>query len=164
MKPPKRLTAGLSGKEIIDLANKTQISGFTDVYSLDNIDYARIEARLARGLETCCIVNTAEIAETGEHWLAVHFEAQTSHCTHYDSYGLPPIQKEVYRLCTMTDCCFMWNATPVQDIADKKDVSCGYHALYYLLMTTRFNKPLDYILNTTVVHALSYVDGIIKSV
>ena len=128
----KRLKEGLSGEELTRFCKRYLPESFLSVFSLDNIEYDRIQDRLTQGQATSCIVNTTKASEKGEHWIGVHFTAE-GECEYFDSYGLPPIQAETQRLCEMAPSgCYNWNDEPVQDILDDSSAACGFHVLFYL--------------------------------
>ena len=57
---------------------------------MDDIDYKGISENLQKGLPTCCVINTSDVNEEGEHWVALHVTGK-GHCEYFDSYGLPAI-------------------------------------------------------------------------
>ena len=127
-----RLKEGLSGKEIQDFSKRFLAKDFAGVYSMDNIDLNKIKDKLAKTKHAAsCIVNTSDANEKGEHWVAIHISS-SGRAEYFDSYGLPPIQRQVQQLCYLLATEYDWNDQPVQDIMDESSVACGYHALFYL--------------------------------
>ena len=153
-----RMKEGLSGEELSDFC-KRFIPNFVNVYSMDNIDYELIKQRLLQGKGSSCIVNTSRANEKGEHWVAVHFSDRQGNCEYFDSFGLPPIQRGVQRLCELTPSGYYWNEEgPVQNALDNNSIACGYHVLFYLYAKRRTNLPLHEIVQKYYTKSLANND------
>ena len=150
---------GLSGEELSDFC-KHYIPNFVNVYSMDNIDYELIKQRLLQGKGSSCIINTSKASEKGEHWVAVHFSDYQGNCEYFDSFGLPPIQLGVQRLCELSpSSSYSWNETgPLQDALDNKSIACGYHVLFYLYAKQKTNLSLHEIVQKYYTESLSNND------
>ena len=154
-----RLKEGLSGEELSDFCKRFIPDEFVNVYSMDNIDYELIKQRLSQGKASCCIVNTSRASEKGEHWVGIHFSSQGD-CEYFDSFGLPPIQRGVQRLCELSPSGYYdWNeAGPVQDALDNNGIACGYHVLFFLHVKHETGLSLHEIVHKYYTDSLSTND------
>ena len=75
------------------------------------------------------IVNTDTASEPGEHWVAIYL-ANDSCGEYFDSFGLPPLHKEIIAfLNDHNDNGWVYNTITLQDVSSD---TCGIYTAFYL--------------------------------
>ncbi len=95
----------------------------------------------------CCIANTDNSSEKGEHWVAFWFESPES-CEFFDSYGFPPSTYNFTHNC---------NSTNTKSIQSFGSNVCGEYCLYYLYFKSH-GQSLFHILSSFDSHTPDWND------
>ena len=79
------------------------------------------------------IVNTHKSNQIGEHWFSL-FVPKHGPIEYFDSYGMKPMNKEVYDFIKMNGKQFIYNAKIIQG---GNSINCGKFSLLFLYFRTR---------------------------
>ena len=82
-----------------------------------------------KSIPSAIVANTDPIKSSGQHWIAMYLPAN-SHPMYFDSYGLPPQQKEFKKFLKTCD----YNDIQIQNPFSS---TCGQHAIFFLAMACR---------------------------
>ncbi len=79
------------------------------------------------------IVNTEDSTKPGEHWFAI-YAPKYGKIEYFDSYGLKPINQQVYDFISVNRKKFIYNSKKIQGIDSE---NCGKYAVFYLFFRNR---------------------------
>ena len=124
-KPSKRKDNSLYTSQINAICRQLDIPSYRGAYSYEVIPHMGLENN-----DFCCIMNTDEVSDNGEHWIALVGRKGTIY--HFDPFGLPCINRLIQ--CWMRDSfkTVKMNDFPIQDHSDTTLTSCGYHCILYI--------------------------------
>ena len=115
-----------------ELYNKLKcLDSFIDVVPCDRIpNYSKLPASM--------IINTDKHNQKGEHWVGIY--VSTKNIGYYfDSYGLPPINKEINDYLNRNTNGWKFNQRPIQGLDSNK---CGQFSVLFIIL-----KTIGYTLN-----------------
>jgi len=90
------------------------------------------------------IINTHSSNRPGEHWVAVTFN-RNGDATYFDSYGLPPLDKEITNFITQNSPTWTYNKQVIQSLLG---TVCGYYCIYVLNAVARGNNLQKWLQKT----------------
>lgn len=102
---------------------------YAGVFARDEIPYSIMKRPLG------IVVNTDPSSKPGKHWVAIFID-KSGHGYYFDSYGLPPIHKEIMDFLKNNSRLYCFNPFRVQG----DDETCGYFCLYFLVMMSKQNQ------------------------
>lgn len=86
------------------------------------------------------VINTDEVSEPGEHWLALYAPRDSTKIEMFDSFGLSP---NFYGLDHSLSCNIHYSSRTIQNLSTKV---CGHYALLFIYYRSRshsFDKTID---------------------
>ena len=109
-----------------ELKNKLKyLKTFKDVVPCDRIP--KIDK-----LPISLIINTDKHNEQGEHWVALYISNKNIGY-YFDSYGLPPLNKEIEDFLNNNTNAWKWNNQTIQGLNSTK---CGQFSVLFILLKT----------------------------
>ena len=87
---------------------------------------------------SCLVFNTDNHDETGEHWLALHYN-ESGFCSFFDSYGQHPSVYKMVPYLNQTSKKWTYNMKTIQGLS----TFCGFYCIFFLLFKCR-NKSADF--------------------
>ncbi len=116
----------MEGHEIENILNNSPgvKDIFRGVYSSDTLPKINKNEFYPCGF----ISNTDKADEPGEHWVAYFIESKNSLPEYFDSFGLPPLNKDL--MSFLPDEKFKYSDKCIQNILSS---FCGYYAIYFIL-------------------------------
>ena len=115
---------------------------FSGVLSIDLLPIKKIG-------KTCSfIINTQNSTLPGEHWFAI-FLPKSGKIEYFDSYGLKPINQEVYSFIKANGNKYIYNQKRIQS---EDSQNCGKFCIFYIYMRSRnfsMNKILKFFVNNS---------------
>ena len=105
------------------------------------------------------IINSGDSTTPGEHWFAV-FIPKRGPIEYFDSYGLKPINKEIYNFVKLNRKSFIHNPYRIQA---NDSYNCGKYSLFYLYLRSR-GYTMRKILQFFIRHKLNTNDLIVNSI
>lgn len=107
-----------------DIVMKSKFGG---VFALD-------ELPASKGRYNAFIVNTEGKNLPGSHWLAMFFDEKQNKCYYFDSYGFPPLHREIMQFLKKNAGEIYYNQTRYQQTGAS---TCGLYCLYFLYRYSR---------------------------
>ena len=108
------------------------------------------------------IVNTHDSSLPGEHWFAIYLP-KYGKIEYFDSYGIKPINHQVYELIKTNQKSFIYNTKPIQG-ADS--TNCGKYCIFFLYMRARgynMKKILKFFVNNKQQNDL-FINSLFKKI
>jgi hypothetical protein len=116
--------------------------------------FARDELPIQPPFPSCLIFNTAPRSNSGEHWLALHYD-ENGVCVFFDPYGMPANHFGMASYLQKTSNIWRENKKRLQGLSQY----CGYYCFLFLLFKAR-SKTIQFFQSFTT--SLSKNDKIIK--
>jgi hypothetical protein len=111
------------------------VISFLGVYPSDLLPHSVVQAGSV-------IVNTDPHTEKGSHWLAIHFQPQSSFAFYFDSFGnpafVPSIQDFIRRSCTVCH----YNTELLQG---PTSTQCGHYCSLFVLYMGKGYTPQQFV-------------------
>ena len=122
-------------QQLIDLLKRDKYSKkyFCGVLSIDQIPIRKIKRPCS------FIINTQDSSLPGEHWFAI-FIPKFGKIEYFDSYGMKPINYQVYDLILMNGKKFLYNKKAIQS-SDSEN--CGKFCIFYIYFRSRNYSMID---------------------
>jgi hypothetical protein len=79
------------------------------------------------------IINTDNSNLPGEHWFALYIPLKGP-IEYWDSYGLKPINNEIYKFIKMNKRPFIYNRFKIQS---NNSMTCGQYSIFYIYLRSR---------------------------
>jgi len=102
------------------------IPGFVGVFPRDKVPKPRY-------LPSFYVVNYDSSAEPGEHWVAIHLDAE-GRGEYFDPFGLPPLHPQIRKF--MQSYCKQWQFS-VKDIQHAQSIKCGSYCISFVKQRSR---------------------------
>lgn len=104
----------------------------------------------SRGPFSSFIINLDPQRLGGSHWVSVFFDERenkrynerASRCYYFDSYGFPPLQRDILQFLKNNSSEIYYNETSYQQIAT---TTCGLYCLYFLYRYSRHLYDLPHL-------------------
>lgn len=89
------------------------------------------------------IVNLDQSSEPGSHWVAIYL-SNNSPAEYFDSYGIPPVYREIKNFLDNNSIQWTYNSTCLQKY---RTAMCGQYCAYFIIQRT-LNKSLHEIIKS----------------
>jgi hypothetical protein len=86
------------------------------------------------------VINTDKSTNSGKHWFAIYVPVKGP-IEYFDSYGLKPINPEIYRFFKENDNKWIYNKYPIQSL---KSQSCGKFSILFIAYRSKGLSMKDY--------------------
>ncbi len=115
--------------QLIDLLKRDKYSKkyFCGVLSIDQLPIRKIKRPCS------LIINNQDSSLPGEHWFAIHLP-KFGKIEYFDSYGIQPINRQVYDLIQMNGNKFFYNSKEIQSANSE---NCGKFCVFYIYLRSR---------------------------
>lgn len=114
----------------------TKTIGFVGVFPCDRIPSI---SKVPAGL----VINTDPSQKPGEHWVAVHIDDDWNG-TYFDSYGFPPLVKEITDFLDYNTKTWYFNTYQLQSMHPSSN-SCGHFCVLFITILLKGGHLVDLI-------------------
>ena len=97
--------------------------------------YGRDEIPDVKKRPAAIVINTALAHEEGEHWVALYIN-EDNECLYFDSFGLPPMHKEIQEYISRQSCSLKFNTVTLQTPASFSK-TCGHYCIMFVVYLCR---------------------------
>lgn len=108
---------------------------FLGVFAIDKLPMKKLK-------RPCSIIcNTDPSFKSGKHWIAF-FLPKFGKIEYFDSFGLRPMNQEIYKFISMNGNEYKYNSKQIQS---NKSKTCGKFCIMFLLFRSKNLKYIDFI-------------------